>query len=387
MNDINFINLDISKLYRDAVNTLQNELGEVLYEGDERLIFFQSMFGIQVAQAANINDSARQNLLRYARGEKLDAIGLDFYFIERLKAQKARCECKVTLSKTLKEDVTIPKGTRITTYLTDIYFESESDIIIKSGQLYNNGLFVSQETGRKYSGLTEGSINKMVDIIPYVKSIENITETVGGTDIETDEEYRERCRLSKNAISTAGPYDSYRYLAISANAAVKDAKPVMKEPGTVKIILLLEDGAQADEEIISSVKEACSDKTKRPLTDKVEVISAETVPYNINLRYYLDKNHATKEAQYRKMIEGENSDFKTGAIRDYIKWQQNTLGLSISPDELRYKIQDSATYTTLDNEKYTAVRKVEITEPLFTEIDPERIGRVGTINVVYGGLE
>lgn len=386
MSDINFVDLDIQTLYKEAVDTLQNELGETLYEGDERLIFFQNLFGIQVAQIATINDCAKQNLLRYARGEKLDAIGQDFYYTERLQAQKATCMCKVTLSAEQKEDITIPKGTRITSFY-EMYFESESDIIIEAGELEASGKFVSQEAGRKYSGLAEGSINKMVDVIPYVQSIVNITETLGGTDTESDEDYRERCRLSKNALSTAGPYDSYRFLAISANAAVEDAKPVMSEPGTVKIILLLEDGAQADEEIINDVKEACSDKTKRPLTDKVEVVSAETVPYNIELTYYLDKNHSTDETKYRKAIEGENYDNRTGAIRNYIKWQQNTLGLPISPDELRYKIQDAATYTTIEGNKYTAVRRVVITEPVYTEIEAEKIGKVGTINVAYGGLE
>ena len=115
--------------------------------------------------------------------------------------------------------------------------------------------------------------------------------------------------------------------------------------------------------------------------------SAETEPYNINLTYYLDKNQGTEERRYKKNIQGENLDNKEGAVRDYIKWQQNTLGREISPDELRYKIQDAATYTTTDNKKFTAVRRVEITEPTYKKIDPLKIGKVGTINVVYGGLE
>ena len=246
---------------------------------------------------------------------------------------------------------------------------------------------LSQESGSKYSGIGKGLIKYMVDVLPFVKSIENLDETSGGTDTETDDEYRERCRASKNAVSVAGPEDSYRYFAMSAHAAIVDAVPTMPTPGTVKTILLLEDGTEANEDIKNRVLAECSQKNRRPLTDKVEVASAETEPYNINLTYYLNKkNQEQRNGDIKRILQGENLDNKEGAIRDYIKWQQNTLGREISPDKLRYKIQDAATYTTTDNKKFTAVRRVEITEPTYKKIDPLKIGKVETINVVYGGL-
>lgn len=115
MKEVNFLNLNIKELYEKGKQTLETELGEILYEGDERLILFQNLFQIQVGEQANINDAARQNLLRYARGEKLDALGEDFYFTKRLQAQKATCKVKITLSKANnEEDTVIKKGTRIT---------------------------------------------------------------------------------------------------------------------------------------------------------------------------------------------------------------------------------------------------------------------------------
>ena len=387
MKEVNFLNLDIKELYEKGKQTLETELGEILYEGDERLILFQNLFQIQVGEQANINDAARQNLLRYARGEYLDALGEDFYFTKRLQAQKATCKVKITLSKANnEEDTVIKKGTRITPDRV-LFFENMGDITIPKGELEGEGKYIAQEPGSKYSGIGKGLIKYMVDVLPFVKSIENLDETSGGTDTETDDEYRERCRASKNAVSVAGPEDSYRYFAMSAHAAIVDAVPTMPTPGTVKIILLLEDGTEANEDIKNRVLAECSQKNRRPLTDKVEVASAETEPYNINLTYYLDKNQGTEERRYKKNIQGENLDNKEGDIRDYIKWQQNTLGREISPDELRYKIQDAATYTTTDNKKFTAVRRVEITEPQYKKIDPLKIGKVGTINVVYGGLE
>ncbi len=113
----------------------------------------------------------------------------------------------------------------------------------------------------------------------------------------------------------------------------------------------------------------------------------EEVQYDINLTYYLDRNHSYKEAIYRKAIEGESLDLTTGAIREYINWQQSNLGKSINPDELRYRIQDAATYSTTTNDKFTAVRKIELTSPTHIDIKDIQVAKARNINVVYGGLD
>lgn len=74
------------------------------------------------------------------------------------------------------------------------------------------------------------------------------------------------------------------------------------------------------------------------------------VEYDIELTYYLDKNFSSEESIYRKKVEGDNLDLSNGAIRDYINWQQSMLGNPINPDELRYRIQDAATYSVLSND-------------------------------------
>lgn len=91
--------------------------------------------------------------------------------------------------------------------------------------------------------------------------------------------------------------------------------------------------------------------------------------------------------KFRKYIEGEKLDCKNGAIRDYINWQKERLGLTINPDELRFKIQSAATYTTVENKVYTAVRRVVVNSPNFIDIKDTEVAKVGTITVNYGGLE
>lgn len=386
MSDINFVNIDAKAINLKIINDFEELIGEPLYPGDERRIFLQQLTPLIVGIKHEINDSAKQNLLRYSRGEKLDGIGEDLFFTERLEAQKASCKCKCKLSKIQDTDIVIPANTRVSPD-GNIYFKTREKITICSGQLEAIGILDAEKVGPEFNGFIPGQINLMVDLIPFVESIVNIEMSAGGSNIESDERYRERCRLSQKALSTAGPDDAYIAFAKGAHPSIVDAKPTSPSPGVVKIVILLDGAVTPTEEIINKVLEDCSRRDRRPLTDNVEVEGCEEVQYDINLTYYLDRNHSYKEAIYRKAIEGESLDLTTGAIREYINWQQSNLGKSINPDELRYRIQDAATYSTTTNDKFTAVRKIELTSPTHIDIKDIQVAKARNINVVYGGLD
>lgn len=388
-NDLKFVDTNAREINLKIINEFEEILGEPLYPGDERRIFLQQLTPLIVGLKHNINDSAKQNLLRYSRNEKLDCIGEDIFFTERLAAQKANCLCKCRLSKVQDIDIIIPANTRVSPD-GDIYFCTRNDVIINAGELEAIGILEAQHTGPQYNGFIPGQIKLMVDLIPFVESIVNIEISSGGSDDESDDRYRERCRLSQETASTAGPDDAYISFAKEAHPSVSDAKVISPSPGVVQIIILLENAITPSEEILNKILESCSRRDRRPLTDKVEVVACNEVEYDIELTYYLDKNFTSEESVYRKIIEGDNLDLKNGAIREYINWQQSMLGNSINPDELRYRIQDAATYSILSNDtskKFTAVRKIDLVSPKHTELKDIDVGKVRSIIVNYGGLD
>ena len=388
-NDLKFVDTNAREINLKIINEFEEILGEPIYPGDERRIFLQQLTPLIVGLKHNINDSAKQNLLRYSRNEKLDCIGEDIFFTERLAAQKANCLCKCRLSKVQDIDIIIPANTRVSPD-GDIYFCTRNDVIINAGELEAIGILEAQHTGPQYNGFIPGQIKLMVDLIPFVESIVNIEISSGGSDDESDDRYRERCRLSQETASTAGPDDAYISFAKEAHPSVSDAKVISPSPGVVQLIILLENAITPSEEILNKILESCSRRDRRPLTDKVEVVACNEVEYDIELTYYLDKNFTSEESVYRKIIEGDNLDLKNGAIREYINWQQSMLGNSINPDELRYRIQDAATYSILSNDtskKFTAVRKIDLVSPKHTELKDIDVGKVRSIIVNYGGLD
>lgn len=91
-----------------------------------------------------------------------------------------------------------------------------------------------------------GTITTLVDLIPYIESVTNLTETAGGDDGEPyteagDNRLRERIRLAPAKRSTAGPELAYIYWAMTADSSIIDVKAV-SETETISRTLTVYNG-------------------------------------------------------------------------------------------------------------------------------------------------
>ncbi len=57
----------------------------------------------------------------------------------------------------------------------------------------------------------QGQINELVDPIPFVSRVENISTSYGGSDIENDDKFRARIQIAPEHFSVAGPEGAYRF--------------------------------------------------------------------------------------------------------------------------------------------------------------------------------
>lgn len=380
---INFVNINAETVYEEIVRNIESDLGEKLHEGDEKKLFIKSLMPIIMALKNDINDTANQNFLENARDEKTDAIANSYFDTKRLKPTKALCSGKAVLSEVQKKDILIPSGTKITSDGIRI-FEIKEGYIVKAGEKEVDVKLISTSTGEKYNGIEIGKINHIIDPIAYVSQIYNTSISKEGSDIEDDKSYRERARLEMESKSCAGPEGAYEYYAYSADNSISAVKVVSPSPGTVRILVVVDNGESPSDEILKKVYDECSPRDRRPLTDKVETGTPEIVEYDIDLTYYLDKNFPIYEGKWRKAIEGENFDYESGAIRTFINWQQEDIGRSINVEELKFQILNSSTYEA-DNKTLSGVRKLIINSPGYDNIKEIQLAKVRNINVTYGG--
>ena len=75
MSELKFIDTEAGPIRDGILEDLENGVGDPLYPGDERRIFGEALAQVVVAVYNSVNDACRQKMLRYARGDVLDALG------------------------------------------------------------------------------------------------------------------------------------------------------------------------------------------------------------------------------------------------------------------------------------------------------------------------
>lgn len=232
MAELNFIETSAAEVSGDVLEQLENGVNEPLYPGDERRIFGEALSQVIVAVYNSVNDACRQKMLRYARGEVLDALG-ENRDVTRLDPTYATTTLRFSITEAVAFNIVIPAGLRVSNDF-ERYFLTDSTVVLYAGSHFVDVTATAEEGGSEYNGIEPGEIANIVDVseVPMIDSVANLDETVGGGDREDDEAYRERIREAENKLSTAGPGKAYKYWALSANSRVSDAV-VVSETETI----------------------------------------------------------------------------------------------------------------------------------------------------------
>ena len=370
MAEFDFVETDSAKLYTSIIGSLMDNCKEALYPGDERRIFGEAVVAVFVSLYAEFNDKMKQRTLQYARGTVLDAIG-DRYNIKRVEPSSAFAVFRFSVSDAQDENIIIPAGTRITAD-GSVYFATQETVVLSAGEIYVDVVGVCSEGGAAYNGIADGLIATLVDLIPYISSVENITATAGGADGEPytdegDESFRERIRLAPAALSTAGPESAYRYFVMTADPDIIDVAVICPEdkPNVVNLYPLMAGGKLPGEDVLEKVLAVLGDDV-RPMTDQVNALAPTVAEYEIEIKYYTTKD---AEAATIEAIEGEG-----GAIDLYNEWQTAALGRDINPDQLRRFI--------LAPTNGTGALRVDVVKPSFSELSKMQIAKLSGTPII-----
>lgn len=374
MSDYNFVNYNSEDIYNTVIGSLIAYCKAPLYPGDERRIFGEGVVSLFASMYAQFDDAARQRMLRYARGAVLDGIG-ELVGAIRLEPQPAYATFRFSVDAAQTENIIIPQGTRITTD-GSVYFATDVLDVLQAGETYVDIAATCTETGSQYNGLSVGTVATLVDMIPYISSVQNITITNGGDDgeaytTEGDNRFRERIRMAPAQFTTAGPESSYRYFAMSADPDIIDVAldAPEDEPNVVKIYPLMTGGQLPDEDVLKAVADVCSADGVRPMTDKVIALAPETVEYSVNVKYY---TLIDEEADAIAAIEGDG-----GAIDQYNEWQQGALDRDINPDYLRKLM-------LAPGDGKTGAYRVDIISPTIADVGKAQVARLsGPVTVTH----
>lgn len=364
--DIKFVEDDVNKVFEELVSIFQGITGRTLNRADPEMMVMRAFAQLFIQQRVLINRVAKGELLRYAKGVILDYLGDPE--TPRLQAEPSLTTERFTLSIPLVTPQIIPAGTRVAPEGAEgsILFATKNAVTLPAGVTSIDVLVECTVPGVIGNGFLPGQVNTLIDPLPFVASVTNLTTTVGGADTEDDDSYRERIRMAPESFSTAGPEQGYVYWAKAASAAIVDVAAVSESPVEVTVVPLLEGGVIPTQEILDAVAEKVNGRRIRPLTDKVTVQAPAVVPYNIELTYYISRDRAAESLVIQDAVDK--------AVASYVLWQKSKLGRHINQSELIGRIMNAGAL------------RVNVVSPVYTPITDLQVAQDTTINATFGGL-
>lgn len=368
LEDITFAERDPDAISAEVIRLYEDASGRTLARADPVRLFLDSVILAIIQQRNVIDHAAKMNLLAYATGSYLDHIGA-LLGVTRLEASHAMTTVTFTLKGALTYPAIIPQGTRITPG-DGVNFATVQELRIPTGALSGTVEAMCTEPGTSANGYVAGQIRRLVDVLPYDITCENVTVSSGGTDTEADDNYRERIQIAPESFSTAGPVKAYEYYARSANSDIIDVAvmgPPDTKPGYVEIYPLMTNGVLPSDEVLAEVLRTCSADNVRPDTDYVTVLRPQSVSYTLNMTYYIDESVSTSASYIQGNVEG--------AVSEWVLWQRKALGRDINPSELTRRVLDAG------------AKRCVISSPAFTVLRRNELAVCTSQSVIYGGLE
>lgn len=137
---------------------------------------------------------------------------------------------------------------------------------------------------------------KLVENISGVEKVVNKEPLAGGTEIETDLEFRDRFFMSQAEISTSGNEAHYKEWAMEVEG-VYNVKviPRWDGGGTVKIVIMDKENAPTTQEIIDRCKEHIEEV--RPAGVEVTVVTPSNLLINVSAGIELKENYTIEDVK------------------------------------------------------------------------------------------
>lgn len=364
---VNFLETDAETIRSQIITGFEKASGDTLAAGDPRRLFLLSIADVIIQQRTAINLAAQQNLLSYAQGNYLDALG-QLLAVERMAESKAVTTLEFTLSQALGSVYTIPAGTQVTNGV--VTFETDEDLLIPIGETTGEVSASCTVAGPVGNDYLAGQISTIVTPMTFVSGAQNTTITTGGADAESDPDFADRIRLAPNSFSVAGPEKAYVYHAKSVSPAIIDVKVDSPTPGEVDVYVLLTDGTLPTEDTLEQIEEHLSDENIRPLTDYVVVKAPTASNYEIELHYWINQEDSSKAAQIQADVEA--------AVEQYRLWQQTKIGRDITPGKL-LQLVFAAGASRVDNSK--------LKPATWKKLEAMQVAQCTKVSVVYEGYK
>lgn len=370
--DISFIGgYTLEQLYTDMLAWFLEKRKEVtgqtvvLGEADDRLLLLRAAAYYLYHGYQLVDFAGKMNMLKYSIGNYLDNLGANVQ-LERKTAAGSTVLMEYSMNNARLSATGIPAGSRVTAG-DGVYFATDEYAEIPAGDTSVTVMATCMTPGASGNGYPIGDIDKMMDIVPYIDAVSNLTISEGGRDDESDDDYRERIFLAADRYTDAGSKGGYEYYVREFDPDIADVQATSPSLRNVVIRVLLAGGQLPGAAYITALTTYLNNTEVRKLTDTLTVLAPTESHYDVTLTYYINESDKSKAVSIQTAV--------TQAVNDYVLWQRSKIGLDINPDELISRI------------KAAGAKRVALTDPSYTVVASSNVAVCDTVTVTYGGLE
>lgn len=334
---------------------------------DPYRILLNSVAVMDVQMLLFIDQCGKMNSLKYAFGDYLDHIGVR-QSRPRKEAQKAVVTVEFALDAARQSVEPIPVGTMVTADQA-VFFETAEYAEIPAGDLSVPVKCVCTVAGQAGNEYGVGEITTLATPTGFIAHVSNTTVSAGGTDRESDDEYREGIYNAPNKYSTAGPDEAWVALIKDFDPMVEDVKPTtVPGSGVNTIIILNKHGNIPEESQMANIRDYLMRPDIRTFGINVHVCAPTPVGYGILLVYYIANFDKDRVAEICVEVDL--------AVAKFIEWQSGKIGRDVNPDELLAMI------------KQAGVKRAVISEPSFSPVPDDSVAVFnGIADIRFGGVE
>ena len=311
-----FVTVEAKELLDLAVAHFETETGRTLSGSQAEMYLLETISYMLSIRATEEQLAFENNFVAYARPAFLDKHGAG-RDTERLQATAAHTALRFYSDTPAVTRIRIPAGTRAGDANGVVQFAIQDVAYLEIGQTFIEVPARALEVGAAANGFAAGTIATLIDTVPGISGVENITESGGGANIEDDGRYRARIALASERISRGGAKQSYEALTLGWNTRVIDVEVIRPEAGHIHIYPLMDTGAVNDTEKADLLKYL---EGKIPQGDYVTV--HEPVAHDFTPKLHLIVSHAGAV------------ETATRAVQSILDTWRGQLGGYIAPSEL-----------------------------------------------------
>ena len=224
------------EIYNRMLNDYNAQTGNYPSNSSDVAIRLKVLAGEIFSSYMNLDFIKKQMFLSTATGEYLDYHGAQ-RGLKRKSAAKATGYVNMGLNSSALRTLTIPKGTVVSTAGENpVLFQTDADAVLMAGQSRVSVNCTAVEGGSS-GNVRSYQISVIVTAVDGISVVSNPTVFTGGTDRETDEEFRRRIEDSIKNVSNGANEAYYRKLALSVDGVNGvEIIPKNRGVGTVDII-------------------------------------------------------------------------------------------------------------------------------------------------------